>query len=156
LLASGGWSAAFEVERVLVLQPYNIDAGGKALYLYELPAPTFPFAFRKSTVDGGQEPQLDVKEDGRPLGPRLGVNYRSASAVEQEIVSEGRGRFAYARGQLHFSASDNSDPRGNGRFYHVAYAIELAASVGLVLMLAGLLLIGSALPTLFALGMGRR
>ncbi|KAB2850357.1 MAG: hypothetical protein F9K44_05155 [Hyphomicrobiaceae bacterium] len=148
LLAAGAWSATFEVERVLVLQPYNADRGGEARFLYELSAPTFPFVFRKLEVDGGMEPRFVLKEDGRPLGPRLGVEYRLQSSVEREIEIEGRGRFAYAHGHLHFSASDNSDPRGNGRFYHLAYAIGLSFPVSLLLMLTGFLLAGSAPLTL--------
>lgn len=149
-LAGGLLAPAFEAERVLVLQPYNTDPTSDARYHYELPAPTFPFAFRKDAIEGGLEPRLILKEDGSPLGPRLGIEYRATAAVEREIGLEGRGRHAYERGGLHFSASDNSDPRKNGRFYHLAYTIAVAPSARLLLVLAGPMLIVTALARMMA------
>lgn len=136
LLATGVLSALFEAERVVVLQPYNIDATSNARYLYEVAAPTFPFAFVKEAVDGGQEARLELKEDGSKLGPRLGVEYRAASVIEWEIGEAGKGRYAFERGVLQFSASDNSDPRRNGRFYHLVYAIAVAPAARFLLILA--------------------
>jgi hypothetical protein len=155
LLAGGLLAGAFQVERVLVLQTYNIDATRGARYLYEVPAPTFPWAFAKEPVDGGPEPRLTLKEDGHPLGPRLGIEYRAVAIVEREIGEAGRGRHAYERGVLHFSASDNTDPRGNRRFYHLVYTIAVAPSARLLLVLSGFAAIVSVL-TLMRTGRRRK
>lgn len=133
-----------DIERVLVLQPYNIDSSTEARFIYEVSAPTFPFAFAKDAVDGGLEPRLKLKEDGNALGPRLGTEFRSATSIEREIGEVGKGRYAFERGFLHFSASDNSDPRRNGRFYHVAYGIAVAPLARLLMVIAGLAAILSA------------
>jgi hypothetical protein len=61
----------------------------------------------------GNPSMLQVFEDGMPLGPP-----RSLHAAIRE---EGAGRFSHwTRETLYFSASDNSDPRKNGRKYEVA------------------------------------
>lgn len=52
---------------------------------------------------------VQVFEDGRPLGP--------GHAGHADIRALGAGRFSHWKGQLYFSASDNSDPRVNGRRY---------------------------------------
>jgi len=64
----------------------------------------------KFTANGSQ---LLVFEDGRPLGP--------PHSVHQHIRDEGGGRYSHwTREGLYFSASDNTDPRTNGRVYEVA------------------------------------
>jgi hypothetical protein len=55
---------------------------------------------------------LRVFEDDRELGP--------GHASHEEIRRSGAGRFSHWGEQLYFSASDNSDPRSNGRRYRVA------------------------------------
>ena len=51
-------------------------------------------------------------ENGIPLpGP--------ANAVHDEIRNLGNGRYSFWFGKVYFSASDNSDPRTNGRLYSV-------------------------------------
>jgi hypothetical protein len=63
----------------------------------------------------GNQSMLQLFEDGKPLGPP-----RSAHA---EIRAQGGGRFSHwTREGLYFSASDNTDPRTNGRQYTVASA----------------------------------
>lgn len=60
--------------------------------------------------DGGRSP-LMVCEDGVPLGP---------GHVSHDVIrTEGGGRFSHWGGWIYFSASDNSDPRSNGRAYSV-------------------------------------
>jgi hypothetical protein len=61
---------------------------------------------------------LDVLEDGRSLGP--------PHSAHADIAARGHGRHSHWHGQLYFSASDNSDPRRNGRTYH-AYIPAIAA-----------------------------
>lgn len=55
---------------------------------------------------------LQVLEDGRPLGP--------AHAIHDDIRRSGRGRFSHWNNRLYFSTSDNSDPRTNGRRYQIS------------------------------------
>jgi predicted O-methyltransferase YrrM len=57
----------------------------------------------------GNFSNLLLFEDGKPLGP--------AHTMHATIRAEGAGTFSHWRGQILFSASDNSDPRTNGRRY---------------------------------------
>lgn len=78
--------------------------GGFALLLKE--------AILKIPGDNAEQPQgssLRIFENGRELGP--------AHSTHQDIRSEGRGRFSHWGSNLYMSASDNSDPRTNGRTY---------------------------------------
>lgn len=61
--------------------------------------------------DGVPRSTLAVYEDGKPLGP--------GHASPRAVRHEGHGRFAHLRYMLLFSASDNSDPRSNGRRYTI-------------------------------------
>lgn len=54
-----------------------------------------------------------ICEDGVPLGPR--------NAPHAEIRDLGRGRYSFWYDFVYFSASDNSDPRTNGRRYTMQY-----------------------------------
>jgi SAM-dependent methyltransferase len=55
-----------------------------------------------------------VLEDGVPLpGP--------ANAPHDGIRQIGQGRFSFWHNYIYFSASDNSDPRTNGRSYEISY-----------------------------------
>ena len=57
-----------------------------------------------------------VLEDGRPLpGP--------ANALHDDIRHVGGGRFSFWYDYVYFSASDNSDPRTNGRRYEIEYFV---------------------------------
>jgi transglutaminase-like putative cysteine protease len=64
--------------------------------------------------DGGDGRTVRVVEDGRALGP--------AGALSAEVVTLGGGRFNHETAtRVLFSASDNSDPRRNGRTYRVEW-----------------------------------
>ncbi len=52
---------------------------------------------------------IQIFEDGKALGP--------SGARRDRIGSKGLGRYLFKNGVLIFSASDNSDPRTNGRLY---------------------------------------
>ena len=52
---------------------------------------------------------LKLFEDGQELGP--------AHAAHKDIREQGKGRYSHWKTALYFSASDNSDPRTNGRKY---------------------------------------
>ena len=55
-----------------------------------------------------------VLEDGRPLsGP--------ANAAHDDIRHAGGGRFSFWHDHVYFAASDNTDPRTNGRTYEIAF-----------------------------------
>jgi hypothetical protein len=43
-----------------------------------------------------------------------------AHAVHADIAKQGRGRYSHWESSLIFSASDSSDPNGNGRVYVAA------------------------------------
>jgi hypothetical protein len=58
-------------------------------------------------------------EDGRPLGP--------GRSVHDDIRKIGQGRFSHWQTAIQFSASDNSDPRRNGRQYSARAASTLAS-----------------------------
>jgi len=66
------------------------------------------------TSDEPRRSRLQLLEDGVPLGP--------AHALHSDIADEGGGRYSHWGDSLVFSASDSSDPRTNGRAYHVLLA----------------------------------
>jgi hypothetical protein len=78
---------------------------------------------------------LVLFEDGMPLGP--------SHAEHASIAAEGGGAYSHWRRALIFSSSDGSDPRSNGRRYHVEYPYRLRTPL-LVL------LVGAALAALTA------
>ncbi len=61
------------------------------------------------TMDASTQSTLRLYEDGVALGP--------AHALHADIRAVGKGRFSHWYEGLYFSASDNSDPRRNGRTY---------------------------------------
>ncbi len=64
----------------------------------------------KFTSNGSK---LLLFEDGRPLGP--------PHSIHRDIREQGEGRYSHwTREDLYMSASDNTDPRTNGRTYEVA------------------------------------
>ena len=68
------------------------------------------------TADEPNRSRLEVLEDGVQLGP--------PHSAHSDIGSEGRGRFSHWHDTLYLSASDNSDPRSNGRDYQVFVPAE--------------------------------
>ena len=63
--------------------------------------------------DTGNKSMLVLFEDGKPLGP--------PRSVHADIRKQGQGRFSHwTRAGLYFSATDDSDPRTNGRKYELA------------------------------------
>ena len=120
-----------------MLQTYNIDPAFGLRYTTPLGEPMLPFRLGREADEGKRRTVVAIKEDGRTLGP--------AGVPLDEIAVLGRGRNAHRDGVLHFSASDASDPRTNGRFYHVTYTLQLdrgclwsLLSAGAVLSIAGL------------------
>ncbi len=65
--------------------------------------------------ESGNRSQLELYEDGRPLGP--------ARALHAAIREQGGGRYSHwTRTSLYLSTSDGSDPRTNGRVYAIGSA----------------------------------
>lgn len=65
---------------------------------------------RPGDAESGGGSACVLMEDGKPLGP--------AHAVHADIRARGRGAYSHwTAAVLYFSASDNSDPRTNGRSY---------------------------------------
>jgi radical SAM protein with 4Fe4S-binding SPASM domain len=86
-----------------------------------------------------------VCEDGIPLGPR--------NALHADIREFGHGRYSFWYEHVYFSASDNTDPRTNGRRYTIRYA-PVAPAEGTALpqraaMTAGLPASRAAKPAFF-------
>lgn len=74
---------------------------------------------------------LEIFEDGKRLGP--------AHASADDISALGAGRFSHNEYQLQFSASDNSDPRSNGRSYSVSSQLEPRMRLLMVAIIMALL-----------------
>lgn len=81
---------------------------------------------------------LQVREDGEPLGP--------PHVLYESLVAEGGGAFVHWGRSLFFSTSDNSDPRHNGRRYALEGQAQISPNLIQELMRigAGLTLVGLA------------
>lgn len=78
------------------------------------------------TSDSGNSPSvstLKLFENGKELGP--------GHAMHADIRSKGKGLFSHWVGGLYFSASDNTDPRTNGRTY--TYSLDGSSTAGSIL-----------------------
>jgi hypothetical protein len=85
---------------------------------------------------------LQLFEDGVPLGP--------AHAPHDVIRHQGRGSFSHWERALHFSSSDNRDPRSSGRTYQVTAWIPQDADL-LAVLAAGRAQLAAARAELAAL-----
>lgn len=56
-----------------------------------------------------------------------GVALAVPNAMHQAIRDQGKGRYSLSGGWLYFSASDNSDPRANGRTYEIVWPYPFPA-----------------------------
>ena len=75
----------------------------------------------------GWQSGLRLYENGVPLGP--------AHTLHQAIRDQGRGAYSHWVKTLVFAASDNSDPRTNGRIYTVAVPLSVPAALFLPALL---------------------
>lgn len=123
---------------------YSLDAtsaapeSGHAYLMGKLPLPDAALGDENAHPERSR---IELFEDGRSLGP--------AHSVHDDIRKAGSGRFSHWGRQLVFSTSDNTDPRGNGRRYEVAFTRELPAAAGWALVLAGVALaFWAALPAI--------
>jgi hypothetical protein len=92
-------------------------------YEYEIPYNPPPvFSLRSDpTRRLSKGIRFRLLEDARALGPEL--------LRPVKIAEQGMGRFSYWRRHVFFSASDNSDPRSNGRTYRVAFPLYVSPYV---------------------------
>lgn len=88
----------------LPLGPLVLD--GKYAYVAELPHAV-------------EAQEFDLLEDEKILGP--------SNCLHDAIRSEGGGRYSIQGATVYFSASDNSDPRVNRRYYHLRRLVRQAA-----------------------------
>lgn len=92
---------------------------------------TVPFPWLFHTIgDTNQAPKksgLKLFENGKPLGP--------AHAVHDQIRGKGSGRYSHWGDFLYFSATDNTDPRTNGRDYTAIYAFSVRRQIYVPLFL---------------------
>ncbi|ETZ21724.1 hypothetical protein N824_26170 [Pedobacter sp. V48] len=98
-----GLAATSTTSGIKSLQVFKVASdGGFSYRVYELPV----------SGDSQSQPKLStmrVFEDGKELGP--------AHSSAADIRNIGKGRFCHWLTSVYISASDNSDPRTNGRKY---------------------------------------
>ena len=95
---------------------------------------SFLFELRSDDSDHADASELILFEDGKSLGP--------AHSSHAEIRRQGAGRFSHWNTAIWFSSSDGTDPRANGRSYHVEAKLSLKPGwqiTGLVAFVAALL-----------------
>jgi hypothetical protein len=100
------------------------------------------FAYSAPTNNSDLGPTTDpstmvMLENGVPLpGP--------AESVHDEIRQLGRGRYSFWGDNIYFSASDNTDPRVNGRSYQAHYPTMVSRPARLALYALTAILLGAA------------
>lgn len=119
LLCVGAGSLVVTFERTTRLPHNAITEGGSFAYHVE-------FAHLKDSrflVEGDdnanpQRSTLRLTESGKPIGP--------AHALHDDIRNLGNGRYSHwGGGVLIFSATDNSNPKTNGRTYEITYPASI-------------------------------
>ena len=109
--------AASPPDIVLRVEPREIFSRGGHAFAWRIVIPDY---FPEALIAGDdlanpQSSPLQVYEQGRSIGP--------AHALHHEIEQAGSGRFSHWTTTLIFSASDNTDPRTNGRRYEARVPI---------------------------------
>jgi len=139
------WSAALALAALVVIlertprDPIEVTIAPERLEV-ELPGafaarldPALPFWLRcfGDTLASGRTSDLELFEDGRPIGP--------GHAPHQEISELGGGRYSHWHRRLLLSSSDGSDPRTNGRVYTVRVSARPAAWIEVSALLLAIL-----------------
>lgn len=128
-IAAGLWSLTFR--REIRLETADSIASGSVGWRAAVPGKIrFPLQILTDSNEFPSRSRLILAEDGKPLGP--------AHQLHSDIMEKGEGRFSHWGGWLYFSASDNSDPRTNGRAYSVTLPVSLHKS--LIVLGAGIAL----------------
>jgi len=108
----------------------DVQPSGHGPYGYGVPMGT-----ERLSQNEHFESPAQLFEDGQPLGP--------GNALHADIGTRGGGRFSFWRdGYLYFSASDNSDPRTNGRQYTLVLPNYTLIDWSLALLLTITLIFG--------------
>jgi len=117
------WTQGISVHQDIDPERVNPHAGVSYIYRVDSPWPLHvPQVDRGNAIITGR-----VYENGVALGP--------ADALSNEIREIGEGRHVMANdSQLRFTASDNSDPRQNGRSYHVVLLAFLSQWAALAII----------------------
>ncbi len=79
----------------------------------------------------------------RPSSAKIfenGIELRGGNTAHEDIRKLGLGRFSFWHDHVYFSASDNSDPRTNGRKYEIVWPIPVSMSFAGCLYLLTLLI----------------
>lgn len=134
--------AAFPPDFTLKIPPREVSLRGGHAFVWPIVTPEYlPEALLAGdSMSDPKGSRLQLYEQGRPIGP--------AHALHLDIEQAGSGRFSHWLATVIFSASDNTDPRSNGRSYEartpIAPPFYLVAAAGAVAAgLAGLLLVWS-------------
>ncbi len=138
-------------EMGVTLRPADMAPDGGLAVVAPLDAsPVFPFRLRSDDSPG--DSSLVMYENGRVLGP--------AHVLHQDIRDLGGGRYSHWGSFVHFSASDGSDPRTNGRRYAATFREEVSPRLVRMLhgadALAASLLLMAVLVPLFRAAASRR
>lgn len=88
-----------------------------ASFIAPAPLPPFGFENRSDSMTNPQLSRARLLENGAVIGPM--------HASHADIASVGYGRFSHWDNHIVFSASDNSDPRTNGRTYAMTYVMRV-------------------------------
>lgn len=132
LLVAAGALAPDPVTSIdLAIEAVKPEAG-HAYVIDRLPLAPLP-ALAGDDSEAGNRSTIGLLENGKSLGP--------AHSSHEDIRRAGEGRFSHWGEGLYFSASDNTDPRTNGRAYAVRYAKPLPAPLRWALIVAGSVLL---------------
>ena len=111
------WLVFAGFERRITLAPRGLQPATGHSYVYLLPT----LEYLSDTNEHPSRSQLRLTENGKPLGP--------AHTLHADISAKGGGRYSHYRSNLYFSASDNSDPRTNGRAYALSRTVTIPSFV---------------------------
>lgn len=133
-LAAGLWVSfvGFSVDRDIPAATIAHETG--LAFLVPVPG-TGHWAGHGDSLNAQSASNLHLFENGQELGP--------AHSMHADIRTLGHGRFSHWSNSIYLSSSDGSDPKSNGRTYHVRYTTYPASKAPQLLTFIAL--IGGAL-----------
>ena len=123
------WLRAPNIEKTLETADIRSEQGKAYIAELELPLPFF-YEVSGDSMESASSSELLVFEDARLQGP--------AHTLHDDIRKSGGGTYSHWGHSLHFSTSDNSDPRTNGRTYTVAAPANLQSYILFFLIVSDL------------------
>jgi hypothetical protein len=120
------WLAQSGISFNETIAPTAIRSDGGFIFAVPVHAPPL-FEAWPDSVSAPTASTLRLLEDGKELGP--------AHTSHAVIGSKGHGSFSHWSTNLHFSSSDGTDPRTNGRQYFAAFPIFPATQAVLIVIL---------------------